>query len=34
MIPELILYNWPRTLSITGSAFPTFSMLLFAFEPV
>ena len=33
VIRELILYNWPRTLSVTGSAFLTFLMLLSAFVP-
>jgi hypothetical protein len=30
---ELVLYNWPRTLSITGSAFLTISMFTSAFSP-
>jgi hypothetical protein len=34
MIRELILFNWPRTLSITGSAFLTVLMILSAFSPV
>lgn len=33
VIEELIRYNWPRTLSITGSAFLTVLMLLAAFTP-
>jgi hypothetical protein len=33
VIRELILYNWPRTLSITGSAFFTVMMLTSAFSP-
>jgi hypothetical protein len=33
VIRELILYNWPRTLSITGQAFLTFLMLVAAFKP-
>ncbi len=33
VIRELILYNWPRTLSITGSAFLTVLMLTSAFSP-
>jgi hypothetical protein len=33
VIRELILYNWPRTLSITGSAFFTVLMLTSAFSP-
>jgi hypothetical protein len=33
VIRELIRYNWPRTLSITGSAFLTLLMLLSAFQP-
>ena len=33
VIRELILYNWPRTLSITGSAFLTILMLASAFSP-
>ena len=32
-IRELTLYNWPRTLSITGSAFLTIPMLAAAFVP-
>ena len=34
VIRELIRYNWPRTLSITGSAFLTLLMLTVAFSPV
>jgi hypothetical protein len=33
VIRELIRYNWPRTLSITGSAFLTLLMLAAAFAP-
>lgn len=33
VIRELIRYNWPRTLSITGSAFLTLLMLLSALGP-
>ncbi len=33
VIGELVLYNWPRTLSITGSAFLTVLMLTSAFSP-
>jgi hypothetical protein len=33
VIRELVLYNWPRTLSITGSAFLTVLMLTSAFSP-
>ena len=33
VIRELVLYNWPRTLSITGSAFLTILMLASAFSP-
>ena len=33
VIRELILYNWPRTLSITGSALLTILMLASAFSP-
>jgi hypothetical protein len=33
VIRELILYNWPRTLSITGSALLTILMLTSAFSP-
>jgi hypothetical protein len=33
VIRELILYNWPRTLSITGSALLTVMMLAAAFSP-
>jgi hypothetical protein len=32
VIRELVLYNWPRTLSITGSAFLTLMMLTAAFS--
>ena len=32
-IRELILYNWPRTLSITGSACLTLMILTVAFSP-
>ncbi len=34
VIRELILYNWPRTLSITASALLTLLMLVAAFAPV
>ena len=34
VIRELVRYNWPRTLSITGSALLTLSMLPVAFSPV
>ena len=34
VIRELILYNWPRTLAITGSALLTLWMLTLAFSPV
>jgi hypothetical protein len=34
VIRELILFNWPRTLSITGSALLTVVMLVSAFRPV
>jgi hypothetical protein len=34
VIRELVRYNWPRTLSITGSAFLTLLMLSTAFSPV
>jgi len=34
VIRELVYYNWPRTLSITASAFLTLLMLLSAFQPV
>lgn len=34
VIRELVRYNWPRTLSITGQAFLTLLMLLVAFSPV
>jgi hypothetical protein len=34
VIRDLILFNWPRTLSITGSAFLTVLMILSAFSPV
>ncbi len=33
VIRELVLYNWPRTLSITGSAFLTILMPISAFSP-
>lgn len=33
VIRELVLYNWPRTLSITGSALLTLAMLAAAFVP-
>jgi len=33
VIRELILYNWPRTFSITGSALLTVLMLSWAFSP-
>ncbi len=33
VIRELVRYNWPRTLSITGSAFLTLLMLISAFSP-
>jgi hypothetical protein len=33
VIRELVLYNWPRTLSITASAFLTVLMLTSAFSP-
>jgi hypothetical protein len=33
VIRELILYNWPRTLSITGSAIVTLMMVTAAFSP-
>lgn len=33
VIRELILYNWPRTLGITGSACLTIAMLILAFAP-
>jgi hypothetical protein len=33
VIRELVLYNWPRTISITGSAFLTVLMLTSAFSP-
>jgi hypothetical protein len=33
LIRELVLYNWPRTISITGSAFLTVLMLTSAFSP-
>lgn len=32
-IQELVLYNWPRTLSISASAFLTLLMLIAAFAP-
>ena len=34
VIRELVRYNWPRTLSITGSALLTLLMLPAAFSPV
>lgn len=34
VIRELVRYNWPRTASITGSAFLTLMMLPAAFSPV
>jgi hypothetical protein len=34
VIRELVYYNWPRTLSITASAFLTLLMFLSAFQPV
>jgi hypothetical protein len=34
VIRELVRYNWPRTLSITGAAFLTLLMLTAAFSPV
>ncbi len=34
VIRELVLYNWPRTLAITGSALLTLLMLNAAFAPV
>jgi hypothetical protein len=33
VIRELIRYNWPRTLAITGSALLTLAMLAVAFVP-
>jgi hypothetical protein len=33
VIRELIRYNWPRTLSITGSAIVTLMMVTAAFSP-
>ncbi len=33
VIRELVIYNWPRTLAITGSAFLTLWMLTAAFLP-
>ena len=33
VIRELVLYNWPRTLSITGCALLTVLMLPWAFSP-
>ncbi len=33
VIQELIRYNWPRTFGITGSAFLTLMMLMWAFSP-
>ena len=34
VIRELIRYNWPRTLALTGSALLTLLMLSAAFAPV
>jgi hypothetical protein len=34
VIRELVLYKWPRTPSITGSAILTLMMLTAAFAPV
>jgi hypothetical protein len=34
VIRELILFNWPRTLAMTGSAFLTVLMLVAAFRPI
>jgi len=34
VIRELILYNWPRTLAISGSSLLTLLMLSAAFAPV
>jgi hypothetical protein len=34
VIRELIRYNWPRTLAISGSALLTLLMLTAAFSPV
>jgi hypothetical protein len=34
VIRELVLYNWPRTVSLTGSAFLTLPMFHSAFSPV
>jgi hypothetical protein len=34
LIQELICYNWPRTLGITGSAVLTLVMLMLTFSPV
>jgi hypothetical protein len=34
VIRELVLYNWPRTLAITGSALLTLLMLNAAFAPM
>jgi hypothetical protein len=34
VIRELIRYNWPRTLAITGTTFLTLWMLTLAFSPV
>jgi hypothetical protein len=34
VIQELILYNWPRTFGITGSACLTIAMLTLTFAPV
>lgn len=33
VIQELVRYNWPRTLSVTGSALLTLAMLPAAFSP-
>jgi hypothetical protein len=33
VIRELVLYNWPRTLAITGSTLLTLEMLVTAFSP-
>jgi hypothetical protein len=34
VIEELIRYNWPRTLAITGSALLTLMMLMQSFSPI
>ncbi|MBF2072204.1 MAG: hypothetical protein IGS50_00350 [Synechococcales cyanobacterium C42_A2020_086] len=34
VIQELILYNWPRTIGMTGSACLMLAMLVLAFAPV